>query len=1078
MGEESSKFSRQTSKDSNNSGNTPSSDDEGGDGGSNSSKQHQPPMSTTVKETTTSLPTLSSSSRVGVGGGGTPTQESVLVTTSHHAHHYRHHPEPKHHQQHQPHHDDAESQRKGVNRPEEKSLTSILTTTTDATRLMTDTTTNSNRSSSQTTQVVNPCSQDDDIKIAQEGDEGEQEDAVILKRHRRVKFDVRPCFLTREPSDTTDEEEDSEAESLPTVHIIKPPSASPAEASVSVSFNTRKNRSPRPNKIVTFANTTDNDEGSSLIPILPPQITTTSKSTPSVIPPKTVDTSSSSFSRVATSLATLTTTASTTITGTVTSSTTHDNSRNVAVAGTTASLISPLPSHQSPVPPTSTATPATLVNNITGTYTPQSLHILPSNASCQQQQPVLQFEDPDKSPDGRFLKFEEIGRGSFKTVYKGLDTETGVDVAWCELKEWLNKSERQRFREEVEMLKNLQHPNIVRFYDYWEVQHPKRKYLVLITELMSSGTLKSYLRKLKKVNTKVIRSWSRQILKGLQFLHSRTPPIIHRDLKCDNIFITGTTGCVKIGDLGLATLKTRSFAKSVIGTPEFMAPEMYEEHYDEAVDVYSFGMCILEMATSEYPYSECSGPAQIYKKVTSGIPPANFAKVDDPVLKDIIGRCISVKKEDRPSIKELLSEEFLMEDTGIKIEYVDRDETLENHNDPCVKLWLRIIDPKKRRDKHRENEAVEFTFTIGKDDSQEVAHALFEAGYLMEEDVRTTAQLINNQINLVNRERDRKLKALEGENERLKQLELEQEAISRTNQSSIQSNASDAPHLRSERMANIEQELEAIFSHSSKKNSSVNQPLSTVPVSCSAIPTHQSSIPPQLPQPSFQQQSTVNNHQPATHQHHTQSFSTIHPPSVINHGTGAFNVGNINNSNGGNNTAVQRLPSATVVTNGGQNNGRPQTEQSQQHQYPEAVSSVNSLANQAASSSLLSLSAEDNSNTTNSHPHQQLQVVVEVNGNGNMVNGVGGGEVQQENNAVCSRCSSPMSTPASRGSSPRCLSPAIVSQNSSSQQPQQQTTSGGNDNLGGGNKGSVLPNGASGVPSIASSSQQQAPPPS
>lgn len=79
-----------------------------------------------------------------------------------------------------------------------------------------------------------------------------------------------------------------------------------------------------------------------------------------------------------------------------------------------------------------------------------------------------------------------------------------------------------------------------------------------------------YLRRFKKINLKVLKSWCRQILKGLNFLHSRTPPIIHRDLKCDNIFITGTTGSVKIGDLGLATLKNRSFAKSVIGTPEFM----------------------------------------------------------------------------------------------------------------------------------------------------------------------------------------------------------------------------------------------------------------------------------------------------------------------------------------------------------------------------------------------------------------------------------------------------------------------------------------------------------------------------
>lgn len=51
------------------------------------------------------------------------------------------------------------------------------------------------------------------------------------------------------------------------------------------------------------------------------------------------------------------------------------------------------------------------------------------------------------------------------------------------------------------------------------------------------------------------------------------------------------------------------------GTPEFMAPELYDEEYTEVVDVYSFGLCLLEMATFDYPYSECKNPAQIYKKV-------------------------------------------------------------------------------------------------------------------------------------------------------------------------------------------------------------------------------------------------------------------------------------------------------------------------------------------------------------------------------------------------------------------------------------------------------------------------------
>ncbi|EGR27553.1 protein kinase domain protein [Ichthyophthirius multifiliis] len=67
---------------------------------------------------------------------------------------------------------------------------------------------------------------------------------------------------------------------------------------------------------------------------------------------------------------------------------------------------------------------------------------------------------------------------------------------------------------------------------------------------------------------------------------------------------------IRIGDLGLAlTLKT-DYTSSVLGTPEFMAPEIYEEKYGTPVDIYAFGMCLLEMATLEVPYKECRSPAQ------------------------------------------------------------------------------------------------------------------------------------------------------------------------------------------------------------------------------------------------------------------------------------------------------------------------------------------------------------------------------------------------------------------------------------------------------------------------------------
>ncbi|XP_038266219.1 serine/threonine-protein kinase WNK2 isoform X9 [Dermochelys coriacea] len=357
------------------------------------------------------------------------------------------------------------------------------------------------------------------------------------------------------------------------------------------------------------------------------------------------------------------------------------------------------------------------------------------------------------SPDGRFLKFDiELGRGSFKTVYKGLDTETWVEVAWCELQDRkLTKVERQRFKEEAEMLKGLQHPNIVRFYDFWESCVKGKKCIVLVTELMTSGTLKTYLKRFKVMKPKVLRSWCRQILKGLLFLHTRTPPIIHRDLKCDNIFITGPTGSVKIGDLGLATLKRASFAKSVIGTPEFMAPEMYEEHYDESVDVYAFGMCMLEMATSEYPYSECQNAAQIYRKVTCGVKPASFEKVTDPEIKEIIGECICKNKEERYEIKDLLSHAFFAEDTGVRVELAEEDHGRKSSI--ALRLW--VEDPKKLKGKPKDNGAIEFTFDLEKETPDDVAQEMVDSGFFHESDVKIVAKSIRDRVALIQWRRER-----------------------------------------------------------------------------------------------------------------------------------------------------------------------------------------------------------------------------------------------------------------------------------------------------------------------------------
>ncbi|XP_075661888.1 putative serine/threonine-protein kinase WNK3 isoform X1 [Castanea sativa] len=306
--------------------------------------------------------------------------------------------------------------------------------------------------------------------------------------------------------------------------------------------------------------------------------------------------------------------------------------------------------------------------------------------------------DPDDSdtefievdPSGRFGRYKEVlGKGAFKKVYRAFDELEGIEVAWNQVKvaDLLRNSEDlERLYSEVHLLKTLKHKNIIKFYYSWV--DTKNESINFITEIFTSGTLRQYRKKHKYVDLRAMKKWSRQILEGLQYLHSHDPPVIHRDLKCDNIFVNGNQGEVKIGDLGLAAiLRQARSAHSVIGTPEFMAPELYEEEYNELVDIYAFGMCLLELVTFEYPYSECSNAAQIYKKVTSGIKPASLAKVTDPSVRAFIEKCIAKASERLPA-KELLMDPFLRSDEDY--ESIGRSLHLRTRHSSKFQYFLQI----------------------------------------------------------------------------------------------------------------------------------------------------------------------------------------------------------------------------------------------------------------------------------------------------------------------------------------------------------------------------------------------------
>ncbi|KAI7901213.1 kinase-like domain-containing protein [Cokeromyces recurvatus] len=318
------------------------------------------------------------------------------------------------------------------------------------------------------------------------------------------------------------------------------------------------------------------------------------------------------------------------------------------------------------------------------------------------------------SPNERYVKLNTLlGKGAYKVVYKAIDREEGYEVAWNTMQQTLHSPNNKDLEHEIQILKSVRHPNIIAFHDAWYGDNE----FIFITELMTSGTLREYIRKLTPLpNLKIIKRWSRQILKGLAYLHGHNPPIIHRDIKCDNIFINGAHGEVKIGDMGTAEMKLGK-KYTLIGTPEFMAPEMYEEQgYNEKVDIYAFGMCLLEMATGEYPYGECKNAAQIYKKVSAGVKPVCLMKVQNPEVLSVIENCLS-SEDERMSAQEILEHSFLAVEPDVVLLAADPDN---------VHLTLQVVF------KGMDKLSVKFDFNVESDTAEEVVREMIEEQVLPE----------------------------------------------------------------------------------------------------------------------------------------------------------------------------------------------------------------------------------------------------------------------------------------------------------------------------------------------------------
>ncbi|XP_052298731.1 mitogen-activated protein kinase kinase kinase NPK1 isoform X1 [Citrus sinensis] len=271
------------------------------------------------------------------------------------------------------------------------------------------------------------------------------------------------------------------------------------------------------------------------------------------------------------------------------------------------------------------------------------------------------------SPPIRWRKGELIGCGAFGRVYMGMNLDSGELLAVKQVLIAANFASKEKaqdhikeLEEEVKLLKDLSHPNIVRYLGTVREEES----LNILLEFVPGGSISSLLGKFGPFPEAVMRTYTKQLLLGLEYLHNHG--IMHRDIKGANILVDNK-GCIKLADFGaskqVAELATISGAKSMKGTPYWMAPEVIRQTgHSYSADIWSVGCTVIEMATGKPPWS------QQYQEVAA-LFHIGTTKSHPPIpenlsvkAKDFLLKCLEKEPDLRPTASELLKHPFVTGD--------------------------------------------------------------------------------------------------------------------------------------------------------------------------------------------------------------------------------------------------------------------------------------------------------------------------------------------------------------------------------------------------------------------------------
>lgn len=273
-------------------------------------------------------------------------------------------------------------------------------------------------------------------------------------------------------------------------------------------------------------------------------------------------------------------------------------------------------------------------------------------------------------PQMKWIKGALIGAGSFGSVFLAMNGKTGLLMAVKQVElpggQTANDQKKKRMLDalegEIELLKELQHENIVQYLD----SYADGTHLNIFLEYVPGGSVVALLRNYGAFEEPLVRNFVKQILQGLSFLHGKD--IVHRDIKGANILVDNKS-CIKISDFGISKKvesdllsDARSHRPSLQGSVFWMAPEVVKQtSYTLKADIWSLGCLVVEMMSGTHPFPNLNQMQALFRIGSGNSRPSLPEEISD-MAKDFLDRTFEMDHEKRPTSETLLQHPFITED--------------------------------------------------------------------------------------------------------------------------------------------------------------------------------------------------------------------------------------------------------------------------------------------------------------------------------------------------------------------------------------------------------------------------------